>query len=1016
MPGFFGFFDDDKDDGSLTFSYFIEKFSGLDTKDQKDIIKYANAAALGAVFNRINKGLSGTESIGLIDDLYLVLQKYQQQSNTIRSPLWLKFYDVFDKLSAKLKDYNYKLTYFDIVALINLTDMLQLPLGARNRLMLQLDKDNLIDETFFDNLETYLSIEDMTSENVNKCIRLTLGIKDYTEKFMTKISPKLFADKTKIAKIILDLTTVVSVIKDLRKKNIIPEYYPYLASYAIDNSRNTTPLNKVVIKSLMIIDEMEAKPFIKEVIDGFQHKNNEDILNTFWYNLIGSSIVTRPLDTYLDIGQILEYLIPALVNVYSIKYADVFSFLEKHTVHLDVTKALLMSVLMNGTNPTKDELQIITKKYYKDFISYALSKNYMVNYDPEMYTEYVKLNQGKDLHNDPNFKKWVQEWYIPHSKLKDDDFFTFSEQEQACYLNEPEKFKVENTSLGTVSVDVLKYNIKNIDGREFAYIYKYKDKKGNSPEIQDIITRRKETIDVSLKFTNSEIIDYHSELRVLEAYKRYMEKQALFISSLSLYEYGIVFSHFTGMFQYSTNYIKNRGNVDKSLPIYSCLFELIIAVCLENGIDIGLGDLQDGMTLEAIFYTKLSGRKDSLDKTEIKDLALNISKKFMERYYIEFNKIFEKAPENEDDLVIYRGVKDIYWNNNIYIGEFLALNIQSTTFIPRIPGNPYDIIENYTDALTYKDTASCCLKRILLKKGCRSIYIQLMEAAKRPLSQVILPSYSKYIIKEVHAKLMIEELKNNNQSCNVQKDFIKTFDMELIQTPSYPSVEDVVSKFSSHFKSWMYDTNSHWIVKGGFGLKKVMEIRYSKKDVIKTDDIDISVLFTKNDEDEIKRYKDKLIKEFNDFAYSTGVPYLFSYIEPRYIGEKELKWICQFSYAGREWVDISLVYSPKKVEVDELVSKDVGLPVKTIVGYAKDYKEILREENIRGIDDRTYQKRNPKTGFLAMKGRKDIQRTKELCFIEEVEKEFPTLCSYLKLSSVRVFMNLPEKELKALLK
>jgi hypothetical protein len=263
---------------------------------------------------------------------------------------------------------------------------------------------------------------------------------------------------------------------------------------------------------------------------------------------------------------------------------------------------------------------------------------------------------------------------------------------------------------------------------------------------------------------------------------------------------------------------------------------------------------------------------------------------------------------------------------------------------------------------------------------------------------------------------MIKDLKKN-QSCNVQKDFIKTFDMEVIQTPSYPSVEDVVSKFSNHFKSWMYEPNSHWIVKGGFGLKKVLEHRYSKKDVIKTDDIDISVLFTKNDEDEIKRYKDNLIKEFNDFAYTTGVPYLFSYIEPRYIGEKSLKWICQFSYAGREWVDISLVYSTEgKVEVDELVSKEVGLPVKTIVGYAKDYKEILREENIRGIDDRTYQKRNPKTGFLAMKGRKDIQRTKELCFIEDVEKEFPTLCSYLKLSSVRVFMNLPENELKKLLK
>ncbi len=1013
MPGFF---DDDKDDESLTFSYFIEKFSGLDTQDQKDILKYANAAALGAVFDRINKGLSGTESIGLIDDLYLVLQKYKQQSNTIRSPLWLKFYDVFDKLSAKLKDYNYKLTYFDIVALINLTDMLQLPLGSRNRLMLQLDKDNLIDETFFDNLETYLSIEDMTSENVNKCIRLTLGIKDYTEKFMTKISPKLFADKTKIAEIILDLTTVVSVIKDLRKKNIIPEYYPYLASYAIDNSRNSTPLNKVFFKSLMLIDDSEVYPFIKEVIDGFQLNNNEDILSTFFYNLIGSSVVN---DSNIsdDITEILGYTIPTLVNIYSIKYSDVFSFLENNKdIDLYIKAILLLSILKNGTNPNKDEVEIITKKYYENFLSYAFSKN-LITYDPEIYTYYVKLNQGKDLHNDPNFKKWVQDWYIPHSKLKDDSFFTFSEQEQACYLNEPEKYKVENTSLGTVSVDVLKYNINNIDGREFAYIYKYKDQQSIPPEFQDIITRRKETLNFTLNFTNSEITDYHTELRSLEAYKKYIEKQALFISSLSLYEYGIVFSHFTGMFQYSTNYIKNRGNVDTSLPIYSCLFELIIGVCLENGIDIGIKDLQEGMTLSEIFYTKLSGKKNNnMDKTEIKDLALNISKKFMERYYVEFNKIFEKAPEVEDDLVIYRGVRDVYWNNNISKGEFSALNIQSTTLIPHLPGNPYDIISNYTDASSEKDTTSCCLKRILLKKGCRSIFIQLMEPIKRPLNQVILPSYSKYIVKEVHDKLMIKDLKKN-QACNTQKDFIKTFDMEVIQTPSYPSVEDVVSKFSSHFKDWMYDPNSHWIVKGGYGLKKVMEIRYNKKDVIKTDDIDISVLFTKNDEDKIKNYKDKLIKEFNDFAYSTGVPYLFSYIEPRYIGEKELKWICQFSYAGREWIDISLVYyTSGKLEVDKDVSEKVGLPVKTIVGYAKDYKEILREENIRGIDDRTYQKRNPKTGFLAMKGRKDIQRTKELCFIEEVEKEFPTLCSFLKLSAVRVFMNLPENELKKLLK
>jgi hypothetical protein len=935
---------------------------------------------------------------------------------------------VLTNLLKELKKYNYVFTYTDIkkVIIYYLSSR-----KSRDRdfakSFFMFTKDYLIDDNFIEHLATVILKEynarDLTVVNTLRLLKSLNAGDDYIDKFMSKISPELFKYKAGIFNKLLylkELAVDTDEIKRWRMKNIIPDYYDdlilsmkkRLTNKIIDRKKDFD-LKMDFFKAISLLNEAEVEPFIKEIIDIFKPKNNEEIISIFWK--IGEGFNgERSIEALNEILKVLDYLFPSLVNIYSITYADIISYINNYTISKSkVLNKLFFSVLSNGIIPSKDELEFITK-YYEGFLKDGFQKN-LFKYDPELYTLSVKLNQEGNIdRNDENYKKWVQDWYIPHSKLKDDDFFTFSEQEQACYLNEPEKFKVENTSLGTVSVNVFKYNINNIDGREFGYIYKYKDKQGNSPQIQDIITRRKETIDIDLKFTNSEIIDYHSELRVLEAYKRYMEKQALFISSLSLYEYGIVFSHFTGMFQYSTNYIKNRGNVDTSLPIYYCLYELIIGVCLENGIDIGFGDLQQGMTLEEIFYNKLSG--SLLDKTEIKDLALNISKKFMERYYIEFNKIFEKAPETEDDLVIYRGVRDVYWNNNISKGEFSALNIQSTTLIPHIPGNPYDIIQNYTDASTKKDTASCCLKRILLKKGCRSIYIQLMEAAKRPLSQVILPSYSKYIVKEVHDKLMIEEL-NNNQSCNVQKDFIKTFDMELIQTPSYPSVEDVVSKFSSHFKSWMYDTNSHWIVKGGFGLKKVLEIRYNKKDTIKTDDIDISVLFTDNDEDEIKEYKDKLIKEFNDFAYSTGVPYLFSYIEPRYIGEKELKWICQFSYAGREWIDISLVYSTAgPVEVDELVSEKVGLPVKTIVGYAKDYKDILREENIKGIDDRTYKKRNPKTGFLAMKGRKDIQRTKELCFIDEVEKEFPTLCSFLKLSSVRVFMNLPEKELKALLK
>ncbi len=993
---------------SLTLRSFIKNYKGLSSFEKWEI----------------ENDIDDTNP-NLIEGLYRVYKKLKLMRGSIMSPLNQgNMVEIFKELTEALKNNNYKVTSEDVFALLGFSKDLNMKNKPQNYIAILLDRNGLIDDDFVSHLSSIALRHDKDLVDIIVlAFNLLKELDDiYYEKFMSKISPELFKDTNSTFHNILDLKHLgidSDDIKKWRTKNIIPDYYNALVSgiksyltYTIINKKKNPRVKMYFFYSLSLLNEAEVKPYLKEIFDMFQAKNNEEIISIFWK--IGEGFMGEKSEEDLnEILKVSDYLFPTLIDIYSITYADIISYINNYTIMKSkILNKLFFSILSNGIIPTKDELEFITK-YYEDFLKDGLEKNFF-KYDPELYTLSIKLNQGKIDHNDENYKKWVQDWYIPHSKLKDDDFFTFSEQEQACYLNEPEKFKVENTSLGSVSVDVLRYNINNLDGKDFMVIYKYINKKVLTPDEKDFITKKKKTININLKFTNSEIADYHPELRKIEAYKKYIEKQALFISSLSLYEYAIVFSHFSPIFSYSTMYIMKRGNIETSIPIYGHLLELIIKVCGENGIDIAVTDLISDHTtnLENVFLKLMKNKKDAV---EIKDLALNISKKIMERYYIDFNEIFQKAPEVEDDLVLYRGVKDVYWNNNISKDKFSALTIQSTTLIPYMPGNPSDIIKNYTNSSTEKNTASCCLKRIVLKKGCRSIFIELLEPLKRVLNQVILPSYSVYTIKEVHDKLMVKDV--SEKACNVQKDFIKTFDLEVIQTPTYPSVEDVVSKFSSHFKSWMYDANSHWIVKGGFGLKKVLEIRYNKKDAIKTDDIDISVLFTKNDEDEIKEYKDKLIKEFKDFVYSTGVPYLFSYIEPRYIGEKELKWICQFSYAGKEWIDISLVYSTwGQVEVDEVVSKEVGLPVKTIVGYAKDYKDILKEENIKGIDDRTYKKRNPKTGFLAMKGRKDIERTKELCFIDEVEKDFPTLCSYLRLNSVKDFMSLNDKELKDLLK
>ena len=582
----------------------IDKYTGIDKDMKKNILKYLN-----------------DKNQNVIEEINLISEKLKDQG-ILDFPLHGDA--ALINLLKELKKYNYVFTYKDIrkVIIYHFSNKYRERDFAKSFFMFT--KDYLIDDNFINHLAETVILEyplaiDRTFVYMLRLLKSLNAGDNYIDKFMSKISPELFKDKSKTFYTVLylkDLGVDTDDIKMWRMKNIIPDYYNMLImsmKTRLINNIIYTPRNKDFdlkmdfFKSISLLDEAEVKPFIKEIIDIFKPKNNEEIIYIFWK--IGEGFKGERNE---DILKVSDYLFPSLVNIYSITYADIISFANNSLPSSsNVLNKLFFSVLLNGLIPSKEELENITK-YYNNFLKDGLEKN-LFKYDPELYTLNIKLNQGKIDHNNENYKKWVQDWYIPHSKLKDDDFFTFSKQEQACYLNEPEKFKVENTSLGTVSVDVLKYNINHINGREFGDIYKYKDKQDNSPQIQDIITRRKETIDIDLKFTNSEIMDYHPELRILESYKRYMEKQALFISSLSLDEYGIVFSHFTGMFIYSTNYIKNRGNVDTSLTIYSCLYELIIQVCLENGIDISIDDLSQGMSLEELFNIKLSGKNIKID-------------------------------------------------------------------------------------------------------------------------------------------------------------------------------------------------------------------------------------------------------------------------------------------------------------------------------------------------------------------------------------------------------------------
>jgi hypothetical protein len=209
-------------------------------------------------------------------------------------------------------------------------------------------KDYLIDDNFIDHLTTII-LEDYDSSldrvivNILRLFKSLNADDDYVSKFMAKINPKLFKPNSNgsikgvIFNTILDWKALgidSDDIKRLRMKNAIPDYYDSLISgmslyleYTIIN-KNKQPLTKMYFfNSISLLNEAEVKPFIKEIFDIFQAKNNEEIISIFWK--IGEGFVGERNE---EVFKVLDYLFPALVDIYSITYTDIMSSINNNTV------------------------------------------------------------------------------------------------------------------------------------------------------------------------------------------------------------------------------------------------------------------------------------------------------------------------------------------------------------------------------------------------------------------------------------------------------------------------------------------------------------------------------------------------------------------------------------------------------------------------------------------------------------------------------------------------------------
>ena len=231
--------------------------------------------------------------------------------------------------------------------------------------------------------------------------------------------------------------------------------------------------------------------------------------------------------------------------------------------------------------------------------------------------------------------------------------------------------------------------------------------------------------------------------------------------------------------------------------------------------------------------------------------------------------------------------------------------------------------------------------------------------------------------------------------------------------------EQMYEKFKETFKDdllgFIGKSNPKFRVatSGGYGVKMTLEEKHGIYGQINTKDIDLTVSVDKSSMDGTECYHYlynkvmKFIKESGDAKnfkvevlkmYNSFVP-IFKYT--RY-------YIIMIEYKKDEFIDLAITNMPiPDSMIDIPLSEKVGLPIKTEEAYLREFLIFVYMENVPGVNDQVYYKRNPVVGKLPAKGRKDILNSKLLC--DKVKKDkYKEYCKLLKEITVEKLQGMPK--------
>lgn len=177
------------------------------------------------------------------------------------------------------------------------------------------------------------------------------------------------------------------------------------------------------------------------------------------------------------------------------------------------------------------------------------------------------------------------------------------------------------------------------------------------------------------------------------------------------------------------------------------------------------------------------------------------------------------------------------------------------------------------------------------------------------------------------------------------------------------------------------------VTSGGYGLKTLLETKHNLFGKVNTKDLDLTVS-TRGATMTPKRAYSHWMDRINKFLQAQQDPQKFMVKPINFDGKynsvigMHRYYVITLTYDGDDFVDVAFTDLPiTDAMIERTASVKAGIPLKKEEEYLKEFMAMAYMENVPGVEDYLYEKRNPITGKFAEKGVKDIKRSQLICKI-----------------------------------